>query len=134
MQPLAQYGGDARKVPQDHTLGDLKGVGVFVGSFQPAHSSIYNDSWVALLYSAAGSTAMVTEQHFLDQADVQITPRSSSTRAVVSSFTWESSLGSLVVNDSSAKLSFQFKALGVRAQLSHRLPWSNGAPNSAGPE
>jgi len=77
---------------------------------------------------------MVTEQHFLDQADVHITPRSSSTRAVVSSFTWESSLGSLVVNDSSAKLSFQFKALGVRAQLSHRLPWSNGAPNSAGPE
>lgn len=116
----------------DHTKG--LSFAVIFGSFQPAHSSMYNNSWVALLYSAAGSTAMVTEQHFLDQADVQITSRSSSSLGAVSSFIWESSLGSLAVNDSSANLTFNFKALGLRAQLSHRVPWSSAAPNSAGPE
>jgi len=107
---------------------------VIFGSFKPAHSSTYNNSWVALLYSAAGSTAMVTEQHFVDQADVQITPRSSSNLGAASSFIWESPLGSLAVNDSSATLAFHFKALRLRAELSHRVPWSNAAPNSAGPE
>lgn len=77
---------------------------------------------------------MVTEQHFFDQADVQITPRSSSNMGAVSSFIWESPLGSLAVNDSSANLRFHFKALELRAQLSDRVPWSNVAPNSAGPE
>lgn len=116
----------------DHARG--LSVACIFGSFRPAHQRNYNNTWLALLYTGPGGTRMLTEQHFVDQKTVRITPRSRASGGTRSSFLWQSAMGSFDVDDDRAFLSFDFNALRVSMRLLQRVPWDADAPDTAGPE
>jgi hypothetical protein len=111
---------------------------VIFGSLQLPHSSSIAQNWAALLLNRNGSTETV--QLFATNASVAVGPA----RAPVtkqpdlvqpSNFYYETSAGSLLVDDQKARLVVDFPGRYViEVVADERVPWNVEEPNGDGPE